>query len=64
MSVSTSIHYHFGRAEAVRARRQAVLDAAYEAQPERFRRRPSAPRIPKATWINRPEDLISALEPV
>ena len=47
---------HSGRADAVRAQRQAVLDAAYAHRPERFRRPQSAPRIPEATWINRPEE--------
>jgi putative transposase len=47
---------HHGHAEEIRARRQAVLDAAYAARPERFRRPPSAPRIPEATWINRPKE--------
>ena len=47
---------HFGRTEAVRARRRAVLDAAYAERPGRFRRPPSAPRLPEAAWINRPEE--------
>ena len=34
----------------------AHLDAAYTARPERFRRPPSAPRIPETTWINPPEE--------
>ena len=41
---------------AIRAQRQTVLDAAYTARPERFRRPPTAPRIPEATWINQPEE--------
>lgn len=47
---------HHGRAATIRAARQTVLDAAYTAHPERFRRPPTAPRIPDAAWINPPEE--------
>ncbi len=47
---------HYGRAETIRAQRQAVLDAAYAANRHRFRRPPSAPRLREATWINRPPE--------
>jgi len=47
---------HFNRAAGVRAKRQAVLDAAYTLRPDRFRKPPSAPTIPEAAWINRPEE--------
>jgi len=56
IGLHTPADVHYGRAPAVRARRQTVLDAAYSAHPERFRRPPSAPRIPTATWINQPEE--------
>ena len=56
IGLHTPADVHYGRAPAVRARRQVVLDAAYIAHPERFRQPPSAPRIPEATWINRPEE--------
>ncbi len=46
---------HYGRADAVRAERQRVLDAAYATTPERFvRRAPTAPSAPTAAWINKP----------
>jgi putative transposase len=46
---------HFGEAPAVLTRRQAVLDAAYQAHPDRFVRRPPKPLpLPSAVWINRP----------
>ena len=46
---------HFGEAPAVLARRQLVLDAAYQAHPDRFVRRPPKPLpLPEAVWINRP----------
>lgn len=56
IGLHTPADVHLGRAEGVRAQRQLVLDAAYTAHPERFRRPPSAPRIPEATWINPPEE--------
>jgi putative transposase len=46
---------HFGQAQAVLTRRQAVLDVAYQAHPDRFVRRPPKPLpLPEAVWINRP----------
>jgi putative transposase len=56
IGLHTPADVHHGRADQIRAHRQVVLDAAYTARPERFRRPPSAPRIPEATWINRPEE--------
>ena len=47
---------HEGRAEAVYATRQAVLDQAFLAHPERFTKgRPKPPALPGPAWINRPE---------
>jgi transposase InsO family protein len=46
---------HTGQAEQVTAHRQAVLDAAYAAHPERFPGgHPSAPEVPTQAWINAP----------
>ena len=46
---------HFGETETVLAHRQTVLDAAYQAHPDRFVRRPPTPlSLPSAVWINRP----------
>jgi putative transposase len=56
IGLHTPADVHFGRADTIRAQRQAVLDAAYAHRPERFRRPPSAPRVPETTWINRPEE--------
>ncbi len=48
---------HHGRAAAVLAARQRVLDEAYAAYPERFvNGRPTVPALPSAVWINPPED--------
>ena len=46
---------HHGLADAVRAARAAVLQAAYAAHPERFVRQiPVPPALPEAAWINKP----------
>ncbi|MGI8792339.1 MAG: integrase core domain-containing protein, partial [Acidimicrobiales bacterium] len=46
---------HDGIAGATIAARQGVLDAAYEANPKRFRNRPpKAPTPPTEAWINNP----------
>jgi putative transposase len=46
---------HFGETAHVLAQRQAVLDAAYSAHPERFVRKPPATAAPPAeVWINPP----------
>ncbi len=46
---------HYGRAEKVGARRQQVLDAAYQHHPERFVKKPPAsPKLPETAWINKP----------
>jgi len=46
---------HFGHAQSVLERQQLVLDAAYQANPDRFVRRPPKPLpLPEAVWINRP----------
>jgi len=46
---------HFGESPTVLAHRQLVLDAAYQAHPDRFVRRPPKPvSLPSEVWINRP----------
>jgi putative transposase len=55
ISLMTPASVHYGRATQVHADRQRVLNAAYEATPERFiRRAPTAPPVPTAAWINKP----------
>lgn len=47
---------HCGQAPAVIHRRSAVLEAAYDAHPERFvRKKPTHPNPPTAAWINPPK---------
>ena len=46
---------HAGTATATATKRQAVLDAAYQAHPDRFRNKPpTAPTVPAEAWINKP----------
>lgn len=52
----TPASVHYGTATEVRAQRQVTLDAAYAANPARFRhRQPEAPKLPTVAWINEPE---------
>jgi transposase InsO family protein len=53
---------HDGTARAIQARRQQVLDAAYAARPDRFRRPPRAPELPRRAWINQPRPTIESQE--
>jgi putative transposase len=51
----TPASVHYGTAEEVRAKRAETLDAAYAANPARFRhRRPKPPKLPTVAWINEP----------
>ncbi len=53
----TPADVHYGRAEGKRELRQATLDAAYAAHPERFPSgRPRAPSPPTEVWINGPKE--------
>ena len=54
IGLHTPASVHDGTWATIRHTRQAVLDTAHAAHPERFRRRPLAPTIPKEAWINRP----------
>lgn len=56
IGLHTPADVHHGRADTIRAQRQAVLDAAYAAHPRRFHTPPCAPRIPEAAWINPPPE--------
>jgi putative transposase len=55
IGLMTPATVHYGHATHVHADRQRVLDAAYQATPDRFvRRAPTAPPVPTAAWINKP----------
>jgi putative transposase len=61
IGLNTPADVHYGLAEVVREKRQGVLDAAYAARPDRFRKPPQAPTVPDAAWINRPEEAPSTI---
>ena len=51
---------HYGKAETQIATRQAVLDKAYELNPERFVRKPPMHKaMPEGVWINPPKPATS-----
>jgi putative transposase len=54
IGLHTPASVHYGTATEVRGHRQATLDAAYAANPTRFRHPPSAPKLPSVAWINEP----------
>ena len=57
LSLLTPAQVHYGKVDAVIEHRQSVLDAAHDAHPERFVRRPPiAKRPPAEAWINRPPE--------
>ncbi len=56
----TPASVHFGTATEIRAGRQTTLNAAYVAHPERFGRKPLAPKLPEVAWINDPRREVSA----
>ena len=57
LGLMTPAMVHHGLADIVYAHRQQVLQAAYEAHPERFVRGiPTPPELPKEVWINRPQE--------
>jgi putative transposase len=52
----TPVSVHLGHASALRRQRQATLDTAFQAHPERFKSKPPQPApMPSAAWINPPE---------
>ena len=55
IAMLTPAMVHDGSADNVLAKRQQVLDTAYDAHPERFvSKPPTPPRQPNAVWINPP----------
>lgn len=55
IGLHTPASVHYGTATEIQAQRAATLDAAYEANPARFRHRPpTPPELPTVAWINEP----------
>jgi transposase InsO family protein len=53
----TPADVHYGRAEDIIATRSQTLDAAFAANPARFKGKPPAPKLlPEAVWINPPTE--------
>jgi putative transposase len=56
LALMTPAIVHYGLVDQVQAQRQQVLQAAFEAHPERFvRGQPTLPELPSEVWINKPE---------
>ena len=53
---------HSGQAQAVRARRALVLNAAHARHSIRFRTHPQPPKLPTSAWINPPIEPEAALQ--
>lgn len=55
IAMMTPAEVHTGKADEVRRKRQAVLDIAHKAHPERFvKGAPKARGVPEEVWINKP----------
>ena len=55
IGLHTPASVHYGTATEIREQRAVTLDAAYTANPDRFRgRRPTPPKLPTVAWINDP----------
>jgi len=55
IALLTPVQVHSGRAPAIIEERQRALDLAYQANPQRFSRRPTAPVLRPEVWINPPK---------
>jgi putative transposase len=56
LGLMTPAAVHYGRAEELRNDRARVLERAFHTNPERFvHGMPQPPRLPRAVWINPPE---------
>jgi len=63
LGLLTPADVHFGRAASLIAKRQQVLEAAYQKNPERFvRGLPTPPQLPEAVWINPPKPALKQEE--
>ena len=61
LGLHTPHDVHYGLAEARRAQRAAVLNAAYAVRPDRFvRHAPIPATLPTAVWINPPKLLVTS----
>ncbi len=64
LGLMTPAAVHLGLADQLYAARQQVLQAAYQAHPERFvRGQPTPPALPTAAWINPPATTTTTTQP-
>ncbi len=56
IGLHTPFSLHIGTAQASQHKCAATIEAFRAANPQRFTREPSLPKIPTAAWINRPDD--------
>src|SRR3546814_16643058 len=62
IGLMTPDQVHYGQADEVYAARQAILDKAFRANPERFvNQAPRPPQKPTAVWINPPANKLNTL---
>src|SRR5512132_1612489 len=54
LGLHTPASVYYGTAAQIRAHRAIVLDQAYAANPQRFARPPTPPKLPAVAWINQP----------
>jgi putative transposase len=62
IGLHTPATVHDGTAHQIRAHRAEVLNAAYAANPDRFHRHPTPPKLPTQAWINQPPTTIQTEE--
>jgi putative transposase len=54
LGLHTPASVSYDTAPQIRAHRAVVLDRAYAANPQRFARPPTPPKLPTIAWINQP----------
>ena len=58
LALMTPAVVHYDQVQLAQERRQQVLQAAFEAHPERFVRGfPTLPQVPSEVWINNPNSI-------
>ncbi len=56
LALMTPAMVHHNQVEQIQTQRQQILQAAYQAHPERFvRGQPTLPQLPSEVWINKPD---------
>ena len=64
LGLLTPADVHFGRTQAMLVKRQEVLQAAFQKNPERFvKGQPTPTQVPQAVWINPPKPTANPEDP-